>query len=432
MKLAADRRTIVYKIALDTLLWAVATPLAFWLRFDNTIPAAFRGTALRVTGLMLVLKLLGVFGFSLHYQVWRKVSFRDLLRLARAVASVTVVGAGLLWLWPLGPVPRSIPLLDGLLSLFLLASVRIVDRCVYQRRQLVQLNASAQAGQRRVLIVGAGEAGSMIVRELQRHPETGLMPLGLLDDDPAKQGLRLNEVPVLGKIEALEQTLRDYPVDELLIAIPSAQGTLVRHVVERAQQVHKGLRCRIIPGVYELLGEQVSVERLRKVKLEDLLRREPVRLDDRQIAAYLHHKVVLITGAGGSIGSELVRQVTRFKPAALILLGRGENSIYQLERELTQRWPALAYHCVIADVRDRGRVAQVFEHYQPQVVFHAAAHKHVPLMEANPQEAILNNVIGTRNVVELALERGVERLINISTDKAVNPSSVMGASKRLA
>ncbi|BDB11810.1 polysaccharide biosynthesis protein [Thermus thermophilus] len=283
---------------------------------------------------------------------------------------------------------------------------------------------------KRVLVVGAGEAGTMVVREMLRHPEAGLYPVGFLDDDPNKRGQTIAGVRVVGALDDLPRAVRALEVDEVLVAIPSAPGSVVRKVVELARAV--GVSYRILPGIHEILSGRVGLSQIREVRVEDLLRREPVRLNLEEIAGYLEGRVVLVTGAGGSIGSELVRQVARFHPEQVVLLGRGENSLFSLEKELEAQWPELRYKVVVADVRDQDRLRRVFQAYRPQVVFHAAAHKHVPLMEVQPDEAILNNVGGTHNVVKLCLEFGVERLVNISTDKAVNPTSVMGASKRVA
>ncbi|WP_153185646.1 polysaccharide biosynthesis protein, partial [Thermus scotoductus] len=268
------------------------------------------------------------------------------------------------------------------------------------------------------------------VREIVRHPVAGVFPVGFLDDDPNKQGQAIVGVRVVGTLEDLPRAVRTLEVDEVLVAIPSAPGSVVRKVVELARGV--GVQHRILPGIYEILSGRVRISQIREVQLEDLLRREPVRLNLEEIAGYLKGRVVLVTGAGGSIGSELVRQIARFHPEQVVLLGRGENRLFLLEKELEALWPDLRYTVVVADVRDENRLRRVFHAYKPQVVFHAAAHKHVPLMEAHPDEAILNNVRGTHHVVELSLEFGVERLVNISTDKAVNPTSVMGASKRVA
>ncbi|MFD1731397.1 polysaccharide biosynthesis protein [Deinococcus malanensis] len=303
--------------------------------------------------------------------------------------------------------------------------MRLAARLASER---VRLRAGPQ--RQRVLIVGAGEAGTLIAREMQRHPEAGLEPIGFLDDGPGKTRKRVLGLPVFGRVDELVEVARREDAQEILIAVPSATGDFVRRVVDLARDA--GLRYRIIPGVFEILSGDVNLQQIRDVNLEDLLRRPPVRLNTGEIAGYLRGRVVLVTGAGGSIGSELVRQLVSFAPAKILLFGRGENSIFGIQQELLRNWPDIEQVGLIGDVRDEARLRAVFARYRPEVVFHAAAHKHVPLMEEAPSEAILNNVVGTQNVVELCLEFGVGRLVNVSTDKAVNPTSVMGASKRVA
>ncbi|RIH84452.1 polysaccharide biosynthesis protein [Calidithermus roseus] len=416
---------IPLKFAIDLLLWASAAPIAFWLRLDNPWPQ-YSHMVLLYTALGFPLKALLIYGFGLHRQSWHKVGVRDLEALAKAIGLGVIVLAAVAFLSP--PelrVPRSVPLIAGGIAFLLMGGARLLDRLLHER-----VRGAAPGEARRILVVGAGEAGTMIVREMLRHPEAKLLPVGFLDDEPSKRRQKFLGLPVLGSLDDLPQAVEATEADEVLIAIPSAPGRVVRRVVELARQAK--LSYRIIPGVYEILSGRVSISQIREVDLEDLLRREPVRLDLAEIAGYLENRVVLVTGAGGSIGSEIVRQVARFRPQQVILLGRGENSLYQIERELERTWPELDYCTVIADVRQREKMERVFEIYQPQVVFHAAAHKHVPLMERNPDEAIFNNVGGTRNLVELSLKHGVDRFVNISTDKAVNPTSVMGASKRVA
>jgi len=414
---------------IDLLLWFLAAPIAFWLRLES--PWSAYGTAISayaLLGLPIKAALIGLFG--LHKQSWKRVGIKDLYPLSHAVGiGVLTLSAIAFFIYPHQPVPRSIPVIEGGLALLLLGGVRIVDRILFERSQL-RHNRKAQSSTKQVLIVGAGEAGTMLAREMLRHPESGLVPVGFLDDDPSKQRQRFVGLPVLGRIEDLPRVAPKARADEVLIAIPSAPGKVVRRVVELAQRAR--LRHRIVPGIYEILSGKVAISQIRNVDVEDLLRRDPVQLDTSEIAGYLEGRVVLVTGAGGSIGSEIVRQVARFRPRRILLLGRGENSLYQIERELERTWPELDWRTIVADVRDREKMRHVFAAYAPEVVFHAAAHKHVPMMEANPDEAVFNNVGGTKNVVELALEHGVERFVNISTDKAVNPTSVMGATKRVA
>ncbi len=417
------------KFLVDLLLWSAAAPLAFMLRLEDPWPG-YTQVALVYTLAGLPIKALLEATFALHLQAWRRAGIRDLYTLMKAVFFGTVLLSALAFFLHLDhPIPRSVPLIEGGLALLLLGGVRLAGRMLFERSQLAQ-SQPPHPSSRRVLIVGAGEAGTMLAREMLRHPESGLVPVGFLDDDPSKQRQRFVGLPVLGRIEDLPRVAPKAHADEILIAIPSAPGKVVRRVVELAQRA--GLRHRIVPGIYEILSGKVAISQIRNVDVEDLLRRNPVQLDTSEIAGYLEGRVVLVTGAGGSIGSEIVRQVARFRPRRILLLGRGENSLYQIERELERTWPELDWRTIVADVRDREKMQYVFAAYAPEVVFHAAAHKHVPMMETNPDEAVFNNVGGTKNVVELALEHGVERLVNISTDKAVNPTSVMGASKRVA
>ena len=418
-----------FKVMLDVLGWLAATPLAFLIRYDWNFPGASWSAVLIATLALFALKALSARAVSLYRRSWSRVAFRDIFNLAQAVFSVAVVGSVLLlWLGPVTGIPRSIALLDGLLSFFIMSGVRAVARFRHESQL-----GHAEGGERRkaVLVIGAGEAGTLIVREMLRHPEMGLRPVGFLDDDAKKVGYKIATVPVLGTTADINRLVTRYKVDEVLIALPSSDGRIVREIVGRIEGAKAGLKYRIMPGVYELLSGQVGINRIREVQIEDLLRRPPVELDTDSISSYIADKVVMVTGAGGSIGSELVRQICRFRPKELILFGRGENSVYTLERELDRDLPDIPYHSVIAGVQNIVRLDYVFRRYGPQVVFHAAAHKHVPLMELNPEEAVFNNIIGSRNLVTLALKYGVTHFVNISTDKAVNPTSVMGASKRM-
>ncbi|MPY67632.1 polysaccharide biosynthesis protein [Deinococcus sp. SDU3-2] len=286
-------------------------------------------------------------------------------------------------------------------------------------------------GGQRTLILGAGYAGRLIAEELRRQPRADLLPVGFLDDAPALQGQQVAGLPVLGPIRGHIALAADQAqAQRLILAMPSASGEEVRGIFEEAQA--SGRLVQIMPSLSELLLDRPKVPQLRDVNLADLLRRPPARLAHEDIGAYLTGQTVLVTGAGGSIGSELARQVAHYAPGHLILFGRGENSIFSIQQELIERFPEVRQSAIIGDVRHAKHLQRVFERCQPQVVLHAAAHKHVPLMEDSPSEAIYNNVIGTRILSSLCLEFGVRRFVNISSDKAVNPTSVMGASKRLA
>lgn len=418
--------TFLIKFMIDVSLWILAGLFAYAFRKPGLITL---GIPLNVWGylfLSLLVMVVMEWRYSLHRQMWQRVGVLDLNRLARSVALATLITFALAFIFQSWlDLPRSVPLLAGILGFLLMGGARLASRLLSEQRR-----RTSAGEQRRVLIVGAGEAGTLIAREMQRHPEAGLAPIGFLDDEPGKQRQRFVGLPVFGQVNDLLQVARREAAEEVLIAVPSATGDFVRRVVDLSREAQ--VRYRIIPGVFEILSGDVGINQIRDVNLEDLLRRPAVKLNTSEIAGYLKGRIILVTGAGGSIGSEIVRQICGFEPATILLFGRGENSIFSIQQELGRNWPEIKQIGLIGDVRDESRLRSVFDEYRPQVVFHAAAHKHVPLMEQTPSEAILNNVIGTRNVVELCLEYRVERLVNISTDKAVNPTSVMGASKRVA
>ncbi|HQQ11437.1 MAG TPA: nucleoside-diphosphate sugar epimerase/dehydratase [Synergistales bacterium] len=419
--------TLVSKLILDLLFGGVfASLLSFVLRLD-TLFGAYLPSALTYAVIStFVLFVVEIF-FRLPRRSWRSSSMNDLIHLFKAVFVYGAITGSLLFLFG-GEyrVPRSIALIDPALTFMVMGAMR------FGARALSETNSTRGHAftPKRVLIVGAGEAGVMIAREMRRHPESGLLPVGFLDDDPSKKRAVFAGVPVRGQIDDIPAVVEKLGIEEVLISIPSASGALVRRIVGLSRKAR--VPHRIIPGIYEVLSGAVNISHIRDVDVADLLGREQVTLDMDAITRYLSGKRIMVTGAGGSIGSEIVRQLTRFFPEMIILVGRGENSLFELQMELKEISPQTAYHLVVADVQNRPKMARLMKRYSPQVVFHTAAHKHVPLMEANPDQAIINNVGGTRNVAELALEGGVEHFVNISTDKAVNPTSIMGASKRIA
>ena len=425
-----------HKVAADLLVWGSAPVLAYLVRFDGRIPEAVVPGLFWLLGIGLVAKVVVLFWFHLNEQSWKHASFRDTVQVVKAVGIVGAIEvvAGLMIHTQL-PLPRStLPLLFvlGAVGLFGVRALRRGWHLFERRRGSV--SAVDEPAPRRALIVGAGEAGSMVVREMLRHPDAGLTPVAIVDDAPLRQGLTVDGVRVMGDLERIPELMRSFEIDQVVLAIASADGTLVRRVNDLVFQGDPTVPVRVVPGVYEVLSGNVSVSRLRDVRIEDLLRRPPVPLDLTPVRAYLSDHTALVTGAGGSIGSELVRQLVQVGTKRVIAVGRGENSIYELMQSLQRldgKSPTEVIS-VIADARDLEGLRHVFGRHRPDVVFHAAAHKHVPLMEANPEQAVLNNVVGVRNLVSVAREFGVERLVNVSTDKAVNPSSVMGASKRLA
>ncbi len=379
---------------------------------------------------VLVIKPAVFLAFGLYRRYWRYASLWDLIAVVLASSAATVlvvlVMVALRLLEFVPGFPRSVPPTDWLLTMTLAGGIRMSVRVL---AEMQHTGDRRQKSLRRVLVIGAGNAAVMVLREMQRNPQLGMIPVGMLDDDPAKQGKTILGVPVLGSVEDLARHAEACGAHEVIIAIPTASGPIVRAVVERSREAN--LPSKVIPGVFELLDGKVSMNRLRSVEISDLLRRSQVALSTTG-RDYLRGRTVLITGAGGSIGSELCRQVARDQPRLLVLLGHGENSLFDIQLQLRDAFPHVETRHVIADVRNRRRLTAVFDLLRPDVVFHAAAHKHVPLMEENPEEAITNNVLGTRNVVDAAVACGVDRLVMISTDKAVAPMNFMGASKRVA
>lgn len=418
-----------YVLMADIVVVALAAWAAFALRFGWLFMDNREEFGLFIAVAVLT-KTTVFFGFGLYKRMWRYASFWDLMAVvvANSVASlgVAVIMVALRLADVIPGLSRSVLPIDWLLALALTTGVRASVRV------LAETTARPRGGDlrlRRILIIGAGDAGALVAREMQRNPQLGMTAQAFLDDEPAKQGKRIYGVPVLGSLSSLGVIVRSKRIDEVVIALPRAGGAVVRSIVEDCRQ--HGIPSRAMPGIYELLDGKFAISRLREVDIADLLRRAQISAMAAS-AEYLANGTVLVTGAGGSIGSELCRQVAHANPKHLVLVGHGENSIFEVTAELRLRFPAIAIQTVIADVRDRERIWRIFQAIRPDAVFHAAAHKHVPLMEENVAEAVTNNILGTRNVVEAAAAAGVHRFVLISTDKAVAPSNVMGASKRVA
>ena len=421
-----------YLFATDLLLLAAAPWLAYALRFEGLVwNAADRRTALVYAGLSVVLKL-GVFlPFGMYSRLWRQASIPDMAKIVEATALSTSVCAALgLVVLPLSGLtplrlPISVLILDSFLTVTAVSAPRLLIRGLGTLQRFAQMDHG-----RRALIAGAGAAGEMILRELRANPQLGLTPVGFVDDDPRKHDHRLNDLPVLGALSEIPAIIARYRIDEIVIAMPTAPGRALRTVVRAATDAH--IPTRTVPALFEILSGRVSLSHLRKVEIQDLLRREPVQTNLGLVRAMVSGHTVLVTGAGGSIGSELARQLAQLEPTRLVLLGNGENEIFDILNELRAAHPALHLSSLIADVRDLPRMRSVFRRLHPHAVFHAAAHKHVPLMEENVADAVTNNVGGTGNIVDCAVECGTQHFVLISTDKAVRPTSVMGATKRVA
>jgi FlaA1/EpsC-like NDP-sugar epimerase len=433
-------------VLIDLLCIWTAIVLAFVIRYEALVsvaPYLYWGRIYFIVAPLVQIPIF--FAFGLYNRIWRYASTKEMryILAAGALTSLVLYVINFIIIRSLGGPwvdTRSVWLLEGILSTAFVAGVRFLLRLLQER---YRPNNATPPGRRsgeplRVLIVGAGDAGSMILREIQANPSLGLQVVGLIDDDPAKRYMSMHGVQVLGGRHDIPAIAAAATVDEAIIAIPTASGKDLRSIMQICEST--GIPQRTIPAIYTLLNN-VDLSHLRKIEIEDLLRRDPIQTDVSAVSALLRGRRVLVTGGGGSIGSELCRQIVHCRPAELILLGHGENSIFEIHNELSRMVAKMRGESgadaprlrpLIADVRFADRIRQLFLEVQPEIVFHAAAHKHVPLMEENPAEAITNNVLGTRNVVEAALLAGVERFVMISTDKAVNPTSIMGASKRVA
>lgn len=430
----------VTKAALDSVVFAAAFFCAYLLRFGWPIPEAHIPAFQASLPIVLVVKLLVFLGFGAYATLWRYASINEAMRLIRAAlaASLALIA---IWYVINIRVPAGVVFLDFMLSVLLCGIGRMGPRLARERlnptvlegmpRTLRRLVAPEIRGpERRILIVGAGDAGETLVREMCRNERIGYLPIGFVDDNPAKKGLRIHGLKVRGGREDIPRLVAQHGVDEILIAIPSATAEVIRPIAEICRAT--GAKLKILPDLASLVHGPPRMADVRDLRIDDLLGRPRIELNTDEVSAYVKGRRVLVTGAGGSIGSELCRQILRFNPQMIILLGRGENSIFAIYQEIAPRRGDTRLVEVIGDVINKRKLHGVFERYQPEIVFHAGADKHVPLMELNPDEAVLNNVLGTRNIIEVCEDFGAERLVCISTDKAVGPTSIMGCCKRVA
>jgi FlaA1/EpsC-like NDP-sugar epimerase len=426
----------------DITVFAMTPLLALGLRLDGNLNLQEDIFQLGIaTILFLVVKLIIFWGVGFYRRYWKYASIEEGIYIITLMMGVVVIQTTLFNLLEmlLGELPQSLPILEGILScifvIILRFSVRVVERISH--RQKISKNRE------RVLIIGAGSAGVSLVEDMQRNPQFGAYPIGFIDDDIKKQNIHLRGIPVLGNRQKISEVIKTLKIHKVIIAMPTVPGQTIREIVDICQ--NNGVQPSTLPGIYEILNGRVRVDSVRDIKIEDLLRREPIQTELERVAQFIKNKTVLITGSGGSIGSELCRQILRCHPAKIILIGHGENSVFNIQQELEKLIQILKnnhksapdvnipqIYTFIADIRVQSRLEHAFERFKPDVIFHAAAHKHVPLMELNPAEAITNNVMGTRNLLQVALQYNVEHFVMISTDKAVNPTNVMGASKRVA
>ncbi len=400
---------------------------SYWVRMDlGYLQDNFHKIALALP-LILFFKLVFLFKFDLYSGMWRYTGIKDFLNLIKATSAaflITLVLTNLPFRFIL--VSRSASIIDFILGIMVLGGVRISARIYFD-----YMNGTSEvSSKKRLLILGAGDAGEKILRDIMKNKGLSYFVVGFLDDDRKKIGHKIHGVQILDCIARVKRVVQEYKIDELIIATPSADRKEFRKIVDRCKAL--GVEYRIIPSLNEIMNKKVKLSSARKLSYEDLLGRSAVKLDSQKVAHFLTNKVVLVTGAGGSIGSELCRQIAVFKPKKLLLFDMAESSLYHIDMELSDNIPYLEVEPIVGDVKDRDHLEKIFAKFCPEIVFHAAAYKHVPMMELQPWKAIENNMIGTRTLAEVAKRFAVENFILISTDKAVNPTSIMGASKKLA
>ncbi len=422
-------------------LFALSLLMAFGLAYNfQGFSDWFGQLYLPILTTVLVIKLLVFWAFGLYHGWWRYVSLQDLLQITKASHVSTFLfvlvfflagyviprfSPGLNDLIPFEQFRQTIFLLDWACTIALVCGIRVAVRLYHEE---FRQNSSGRLI--RVLILGAGDVGEMALREIHRMSIEQYEVIGLLDEDPSKLGASILGYKVIGSPDRIKELCEKYQVDEVLIALPSSSPKEIRKIVERCQGTN--VRFRTLPSLKDLISGRLKVSSMREVEINDLLGREPAKLDTEAISSYIQDKVVLITGAGGSIGSEMCRQIPPYNPTKLVLVEQAENPLFFIERELRKKFPKLNIAAYICDITDRTRVEKIFEAEKPAAIFHAAAHKHVPLMELNPTEAVKNNIFGTKNCADAAAKAGCQKFVMISTDKAVNPTSVMGCSKRIA
>jgi len=432
MKLAVKKTAstrLIFFLVIDVILITLSVFLAFLLRFEGIIPSQYfeEGTLFRVVVLTLVFCLPTFYFFRLYSFSWTYASANELISLVKAVAlSFIFLSVSIFLLKSFKGFPRSTIFVSYFLIFILCGSIR------FSRRVYLELFKKGKTieEKERTLVVGAGDAGEQISRNILASKGSPYSLIGFVDDGSAKQGLTIHGIKVLGKITDIKEVVDGHNIKEMIIALPSAGTGAIKKAVELGRKA--GLqKIKIVPPIGEIINGEVSLRNIREIQVEDLLGREPVKLNTKAIESFINNKEILITGAAGSIGSELARQVAKFNPSLLLLLDQDETGIFNISEELKVKFPYLKIQSLIADIRDRRKIKQIFENLKPKVIFHAAAYKHVPLMEKNSDEAVKNNIFGVKGVAEEALDNGAEKFIFISTDKAVNPTSIMGATKRI-
>jgi len=421
---------ILVLFVIDMVIVNLSFVLAFLIRFDGIIfEKALSSNYFDVyldNLLELTLIKLGIFFvFGLYKNLWKYASIEELVQVVTTTFAASSAAVSYMFIMQ-QQLPRSIYILTFIIDVLLIGGARLSYRAL---KSIKDNGLIRRKNMKKVMIIGAGQAGAMIIKELKSHEELNSNPVAVIDDDEVKSGRRINGVPIVGDRYHIRKYAEKLEIDEIIIAIPSGYKGDIKEIVEECSKTK--CKLKIVPGMYELIDGKVSIKHIRDVDIEDLLGRDPVQVNLDEMSGYLKDKVVLVTGGGGSIGSELCRQISGFEPKKLLIVDIYENNAYDIQNELIRSFPGLDLTVLIGSVRDRHRMEEVFRSYKPNVVFHAAAHKHVPLMEESPKEAIKNNVFGTANVAELAHTYNVDKFVLISTDKAVNPTNVMGATKRI-
>ena len=426
-------------LLIEASVFAMAYTGAHLLRFEFSLTSRDFGQIMLVLPWLIPLKLAVFSALGLYKGMWRYSSLRDFWRLAQGCSlSTLLVVATVFLVYGFTGFSRAVFFLDGLLTFVMTGGVRMAIRsyCAFKnssngkRVWLLPRFKPEPPGRKRIIIIGAGGSGEKILREIFDNPTIDYKVVGFLDDDPGKKGRTIHGAPVFGTVDLLQEVQRKHGVDQVLISTPSASGTQMRRIIDICEE------CRVtfktLPGIGQILDGQVSIKALRDVNYEDLLRRSPIHLNAAGILDYVKSQTIMVTGAGGSIGSELCHQLIRFDPKRLILVDAGEANLYSIQMELRHQWNFDAFHAILASVQNQRLMEEVFRNYRPDVVFHAAAYKHVPMLEKNPWEAVFNNVLGSRVLMQLAEKYEAKRFVLVSTDKAVRPTNVMGTSKRIA
>ncbi len=409
---------------LDMILVNASYFIGLWLRFDGSIPVIYQNTYMHYAIVVTVIHIVVFVLLKMYRTMWRYANISEYIR----VVIATVLGSGAAAVFLLmvdSGLPRSIYPIAMVLESFFILTTRFLSH--FNLRNFIF--AKNRTNYNKTLIVGAGEAGVLVMNELLKHKELGSIPVAFVDDDPSKIDRNINGIPVVGDRSAIEKVVKDYEISDIIIAMPSIKREDQKEILDYCHKT--SAKVKIVPGYYETIDDRVDINEIRDVQIEDLLGREEIHLNQDELSTFIKDKTILITGAGGSIGSELCRQIVKYEPKLMILLDIYENSLYEIQNELKRHYKNANQIALIESIREKERMEYVFDKYRPEIVFHAAAHKHVPLMEVSPVSAVKNNIFGTKNIIEMSDKYHVAKFVNISTDKAVNPTSVMGCTKRV-